>query len=150
MGKEDTVRYSLEVHTQIHASVQDAWDLLVNPARASELWWGSTVESDFTPGHPIVWKGVWEGKPFEDRGTILTVQPPTLLKYSHWAPSFGEDVEANRNFLTWQLAPEGAGVKVTFRHENIATKEMKDQSEAMWKQLLGRMKDMLEKTRQPR
>jgi hypothetical protein len=35
------------------------------------LFWGSTVESDFKAGSPIVWKGAWEGKVFEDKGTIL-------------------------------------------------------------------------------
>jgi hypothetical protein len=150
MGKPETTRYSIEVSTTIGAGIRDAWNLLVDPARASELWWGSTVESDFTPGHPIVWKGTWEGKPFEDRGTIKQVTPPTLLQYSHWAASFGPDVEENRNLLTWKLSEAPGGVRVTFLHENIATREMKDHSEPMWKQLLERMKEMLEKNRQPR
>ena len=150
MGKQETTRYSIEVQTTIGTGIRDAWALLVDPARLGRLYWDSTVESDFTPGHPIVWKGTWEGRPFEDRGTILQATPPGRLQYSHWSPSMGADTEENRNLLTWELAQEGGRVRVTFRHENIATKELKDHSEPMWKMLLDRMKDLLEKTGQPR
>jgi uncharacterized protein YndB with AHSA1/START domain len=150
MRKQETTRFSIEVHTTIRAGIREVWSLLVDPARLGRLYWDSTVESDFTPGHSIVWKGTWEGKPFEDRGTILQVKPPSLLQYSHWAPSFGADTEENRNLLTWELAEEGGAARVTFRHGNIATQEMKDHSEPMWKMLLDRMKDQLEKTEQPR
>ena len=150
MRKHNETRFSIEVSTLVQAGLTETWRMLVDPARASELWWGSTVESDFQPGHPIVWKGTWEGKPFEDRGTILQVREPTLLQYSHWTPSMGPDTEENRNLLTWRLSEEGGGVRVTFQHDNIATREMKDHSEPMWNQLLARMKEILEKTRQPR
>jgi uncharacterized protein YndB with AHSA1/START domain len=150
MGKQETGRLSLTAQTHIRAEIQDVWDLLVDPARARELWWGSTVESDFSPGHPIVWKGVWEGKPFEDRGTILQVTPPTLLQCSHWSPSMGPDTEENRNLLTWRLAEEDAGVRVTLQQENIATREMKEHSKPMWTQFLARVKELAEKSAQPR
>ncbi|HET6450502.1 MAG TPA: SRPBCC domain-containing protein [Spirochaetia bacterium] len=149
MSKEET-RYAIEVSTRIDASIPEVWRLLVDPTLASELWWGSTVESDFVAGRPIVWKGVWEGKPFEDRGVILQVQAPHLLSYSHWTPSMGPDVEEKRNILTWRLSEENGGVRVVFQHENIATREMKEHSEPMWSQLLARMKELAEKSRQPR
>jgi uncharacterized protein YndB with AHSA1/START domain len=150
MRKQETARYSIEVHTSIRTPIRDAWALLVDPVRLGQLFWDSTVESDFVTGHPFVWKGVWEGKPFEDKGTIRQVQAPTLLQYTHWAPSSGPDTEENYSLLTWKLAEEQDGVLVTFLHENIATQAMKDHSEPMWKMLLERMREMLEKTEQPR
>jgi hypothetical protein len=137
-------RLSLEVHALIEASIKDAWKLLVDPVRLGRLFWESTVESDFVPGRPIVWRGTWEGKPFEDRGTIKAVKKPSLLQYSHWAPSSGPDIEANHSLLTWRLSAEKKGVHVSFSHENIATEEMKEHSRQMWSQLLARMKEMLE------
>jgi len=150
MRKQETTRYSIEVHTIIQAPIRDAWALLVDPVQLGRLFWDSTVESDFLPGHPIVWKGVWEGKRFEDKGTIRQAKAPTLLQCTHWAPSSGPDIEENYALLTWQLSEEKDGVRVTFRHENIATLQMKEHSEPMWKMLLDRMKEMLEKTKQPR
>jgi uncharacterized protein YndB with AHSA1/START domain len=150
MRKQETTHYSIKVHTTIRTPIRDAWALLVDPVRLGRLFWDSTVESDFVQGHPIVWKGVWEGKPFEDKGTIRQVQAPTLLQCTHWTPSSGPDTEENYSLLTWKLSEENGGVRVTFLHENIATQAMKDHSEPMWKMLLERMKEMLEKTKQPR
>ncbi len=148
MAEAQGQRYSLTIDTSINASPGKAWKLLVDPTRVGDLFWGSTVESDFRPGSPIVWKGTWEGKPFEDRGTIVAAEKDALLRYTHWSPSSGPDVEANRNLLTWRLAPEGAGVRVSFSHENIATEAMRDHSRGMWNQMLARMKEMLEKDAQ--
>jgi len=142
--------YSIEIHTTIRTPLRDAWAVLVDPVRVGTLFWDCTVESDFVPGRPIVWKGTWEGKPFEDRGTILEVEPPSLLRYSHWTASSGPETEENKSLLTWSLSEQGGAVRVTFQHQNIATKAMKDHSEPMWKMLLDRMKEMLENMKQPR
>jgi len=150
MRKPQEPRYSIEVHTTIQAPIREAWALLVDPARLGQLFWDSTVESDFVAGHRIVWKGTWEGKPFEDKGTIRRVEPPKVLQCTHWTPSSGPDVEENHSLLTWSLSEAGAGTRVTFQHENIPTLQMKEHSEPMWKMLLERMKEMLEKARQPR
>jgi uncharacterized protein YndB with AHSA1/START domain len=143
-------RYSLSVDTLIDAGAKEAWETLTDPAKVGKLFWGSTVESDFVPGHPIVWKGTWEGKPFEDRGTIRKVAKGSLLQNTHWTPSSGPDTEENRSLLTWSLTAEGDGVRVTLRHENIPTEAMRDHSMQMWNQLLARMKEMLEKRTIPR
>jgi hypothetical protein len=37
---------------------------------------------------------------------------------------------------TWEFAEEGDAIHVTFRHDNIATEELRDHSEPMWKMLL--------------
>jgi len=42
------------------------------------------------------------------------------------------------------VAADAAGVRVTLQHENIPTLEMKEHSEAMWRQLLEKMKAMVE------
>jgi uncharacterized protein YndB with AHSA1/START domain len=139
------MRYSLAVATVITADIETVWDLLVNPTKTSQLFWGSTVESDFKVGSPIMWKGLWDGKPFEDRGTIKGVQRNALLQYTHWstATSTAED-EASHNLLTFRLSQEKDGVRVVMEHQNIATLQMKEHSEGMWKQLLATMKKMAE------
>ncbi len=137
--------FSLSVDEVIDARPAQVWKVLTDPVKVGELFWGSTVESDFTPGHPIVWKGVWQGKPFEDRGSIRKVEENALLQVTHWTPSSGPETEENHTLLTWRIRPEGRKVRVTLDHENIRTKETRDHSEGMWKQLLGRMKEMLEK-----
>jgi Activator of Hsp90 ATPase homolog 1-like protein len=143
-----TMRIRLEkrlpVDTLVRTGIRNAWDTLTNAQRLGRLFWDCTVESDFTAGSPIVWKGTWDGKPFEDRGRIRQVKPRALLQYSHWAPSSGADAEENHNLLTWRLAEEKSGVRVTLQHENIASAAMKEHSQQMWTRLLARVKELLE------
>lgn len=82
MSENNRPRYSIHVDTLVRAPVHEVWGLLVDPVRLGELFWGSTVESDFSVGSSIVWKGVWEGKPFEDGGQILKREEGSLLPVS--------------------------------------------------------------------
>jgi uncharacterized protein YndB with AHSA1/START domain len=135
---------SLMVEEQMKASPEAVWGILMDPGKTGQLFWDSTVESDFQPGHSIVWRGTWEGKPFEDRGKIRQVEENRLLQYTHWSPSSGPETEANHSLLTWRIEPHGSGVRVSLAHENIATEAMREHSRGMWKQLLARMKEMVE------
>ena len=145
MSETSVARYSISVDAHVRGPVSEAWDILVNPEKVGTLFWGSTVESDFKVGSRIVWKGVWDGKPFEDRGTITRREETALLQFTHWSPTSGTpDDDAHRHLLTFRLVPEKGGVRVTLQHENIPTVAMKEHSEAMWRQLLEKMKAMLE------
>jgi uncharacterized protein YndB with AHSA1/START domain len=145
MAAETGTRYSLAVDTVIHADIGEVWDVLVNPRMAGELFWGTTVESDFKVGSPIVWKGTWEGKPFEDRGIIKKMENQSILQYSHWSPGSSAPPEADRNLITIRLAREPAGIRVTLQHDNIASVTLKEHSEKNWKQLLERLKELAER-----
>ena len=145
MSETGVARYSITAEAHIRGPVSDAWDILVNPAKMGALFWASTVETNFKVGSPIVFKGIWEGKPFEDKGTIKKREEEALLQFSHWSPTSGTpDDEANRHIITFRLTPEKGGVRVPLLHENIQTVAMKDHSETMWRQLLERMKTMVE------
>jgi uncharacterized protein YndB with AHSA1/START domain len=145
MSETSVARYSITVEAHMRGPVSEAWDILVNPAKIGTLFWGSTVESDFKVGSPIVFRGMWEGKPFEDRGTIKRKEENALLQFTHWSPTSGTpDDEANRHILTFRLTKENGGMRVTLLHENIPTIAMKDHSETMWRQLLERMKTTIE------
>lgn len=145
MAAHTDTRYSLTVQTLIGARTADVWDALVDPVRVGEIFWGTTVESDFTVGRTIVWKGTWEGKPFEDRGIITRREEGSLLQYSHWTGSGTPPDESERNLITFRVAAEAGGTRVSMQHENISTLEMKEHSEKLWSQMLARMKEILER-----
>ena len=47
---------------------------------------GSKVVTDWVEGSPIVWKGEYEGKTYEDKGEVLEIEPERRLKVSHPSP----------------------------------------------------------------
>src|SRR2546427_90916 len=75
--------------TTINAPLARVWDTLVDPEAIRRYMFGTTVVSDWKEGGPIVWKGEWKGKAYEDKGVILRLEPERILQYSHFSPQSG-------------------------------------------------------------
>src|SRR5262245_35187323 len=74
-----------EASTVIDAPMEEVWQALVDPERIKEYMFGADVISEWAEGSPITWSGEWEGKPYEDKGTILRYEPISVLSYSHYS-----------------------------------------------------------------
>ena len=66
--------------TEIHARPEEVWTALTDPELIARYMFGSKVETDWQPGSPIVWKGEYEGKPYEDKGEVRAVDPQRRLE----------------------------------------------------------------------
>src|SRR5689334_10013085 len=96
-----------QAHITISAPVAKVWDALVNPKMIKQYLLGTNAVSDWEEGSPIVWKGEWEGRPYEDKGVILQLKPEHILQYSHFSPLSGQaDIPANYHTVTIELSPE--------------------------------------------
>src|SRR5690554_572753 len=73
----------------IETPVSSVWEALVNPETIRQYMFGTTVSSDWRPGSAITWAGEWQGRKYEDRGTITRIQPGRLLEYTHYSPLSG-------------------------------------------------------------
>lgn len=133
----------------IAARPGEVWDALVNPAEIKEYMFGTTVESDWTEGGSIIWKGEWQGTPYEDRGEILRFEPSRVLQYSHFSPLSGlDDVPENHHIVTVTLAQDPLGTQVTLTQDGNATEEAREHSEANWQAMLDALKDHVERRMQ--
>ena len=77
--------------TEIDAPAKRVWEALTDPDEIEKYMFGSRVTTDWQPGSPITWKGEYEGKPFEDKGEILEVEPEHRLKLTHFSPLSGDE-----------------------------------------------------------
>jgi uncharacterized protein YndB with AHSA1/START domain len=59
----------------INASIKRIWEAFVNPNIIKQCMFGTNVVSNWKEGSPILWKGEWQGKKYEDKGTILEQAP---------------------------------------------------------------------------
>jgi len=92
----------------IAAPATRVWDALVKPDLIRQYMFGAAVVSDFQEGSPITWTGEWKGKPYQDKGRILKVEPRRKLEYSHFSPLSGlPDTPENHHTVTLELT-EGA------------------------------------------
>ena len=126
----------------VDAPVQRVWETITT--HASDVNFGATVESDWMPGSPIVWRGEWEGKTFEDRGEILEAEPPRRLVLTHSSPqSGGADAPVHR--LEYELSERGDGTHVAFTQDGNASESAKAESEKNWRQHLSAVKERAER-----
>jgi uncharacterized protein YndB with AHSA1/START domain len=139
--------YEASTSTEIQASAQQVWQALVDPGLVKLYLHGTTLETDWTVGGPVVWRGEWQGKPYEDKGEVLAVDPPRRLAVTHWSPLTGDpDVPENYHHVTYELEPlDGGGTRLTLTQGNSASREA---AEAMiengWRPVLQGLKQVVE------
>jgi uncharacterized protein YndB with AHSA1/START domain len=134
-----------EVSTTIDAPREKVWDALVNPMIIKQYMFGTEVESDWEVGSPIVWKGEWKGKRYEDKGVILQLEPARKIQYSHFSPLSGRpDTPENYHTVTVELTDDGAMTLVELSQDNNGSEEAREHSRTNWKQMLAALKDHLE------
>jgi uncharacterized protein YndB with AHSA1/START domain len=134
-----------EAVTTVDAPREKVWDALVNPLVIKQYMFGTEVESDWEVGSPIVWKGEWQGKRYEDKGVILQLQPARMIQYSHFSPLSGHpDTPENYHTVTIELSDDGDTTLVELSQDNNGSEEAREHSSANWKQMLSALKDHLE------
>jgi len=131
--------------TDIHASSEKAWDALINPLAIREYMFGTDVVSEWHAGSSIFWRGIWQGKAYEDKGIILQFEPGQLLQYTHYSPLSGlPDKLENYHNVTIELTPNGDQTHVTLTQDNNDSEEERSHSEENWGMMLTALKKFLE------
>jgi len=138
-------KFTAKATRTINAPPSKVWQALVNPEIIKQYLFNTDVISDWKVGSPIIYRGEWEGKPFEDKGEILQLEPEKVLSSTHWAPLAGvPDRPENYHTVTYTLSEKGDGTAVTITQDNNATEDEKKHSEKNWKTVLAGMKKLLE------
>jgi uncharacterized protein YndB with AHSA1/START domain len=136
---------SAKSSVKINASKTKVWDALVDPEAIKEFMFGTDVTTDWREGSPIVWKGEWEGKAYEDKGEILKFKPNERLQYSHFSPLSGQpDKPENYHTVTIELSDEGKQTRVSLTQDNNPTEEARAHSEKNWGMMLAGLKKFVE------
>ena len=129
----------------INAPRIKVWDALVNPEAIKQYMFGTNVVTDWKEGSPIVWNGEWQGKPYEDKGVILKLEPLQTLKYSHFSPLSGlTDKPENYHTVTVELSDDELHTNVSLFQDNNPTEQDRKHSEENWSMMLAAMKKFLE------
>ena len=130
----------------INAPAANVWQALITPELIKQYLFGTEAISDWKVGSPLVYKGVWQGKPYEDKGKILQMEPEKLLVSTYWSDLAGKpDLPENYNTVTYALSPAGDGTKLTITQDNNPSEESAKHSEKNWTMVLEGLKKLLEK-----
>jgi uncharacterized protein YndB with AHSA1/START domain len=129
----------------IQASISKVWEALTSPDLIKQYLFGTTVKTDWRLGSPIIYEGQWQGKPYQDKGTILQIEPGKLLVSTYWSSIAGlPDVPENYKTVRYELSPDGSGMRLTITQDNNANQDEAIHSSQNWKMVLENIKKLLE------
>ena len=130
----------------IDAPRDRVWAVLTDPDAVREFMFGTELETDWSVGGPIRWRGVWKGTAYEDHGRILELEPGRRLVNTHFSPLSGdEDAPENYHTLTWTLEDTDGTTVLTLSQDNNATPEAAEHSKGMWDSLVAKVKEIAER-----
>ena len=137
--------YIAKATDKINAPKSKVWEALTRPDLIKQYLFGTEVTTDWKVGSPITYKGIWEGKTYEDKGKILQVEPEKLLVSTFWSALSGlPDVPENYNTIRYELSPVDGGTRLNIIQDNNATQEDADHSARNWQMVLDGLKKLLE------
>jgi uncharacterized protein YndB with AHSA1/START domain len=137
LGTEDSIT--------IEAPIEKVWEALTTPELIKRWFFGVDTETDWKAGSAIVHRGEYQGKPYEDKGNILQIEPPRLLAHSHWSPVSGRpDAPENYQRVSWELTERHDGTELTIKEVNLPSEEARATSMKSWRLVLENMKRLLE------
>ncbi len=129
----------------IKVSVTEVWDALINPEMIKKYLFGTQAVSDWKEGSMIFYRGVWEGKTYEDKGKIIKIVPEKILETTYWSSLSGlADIPENYKNVTYELKKKKDGIELTVSQDNNSTIEEKNHSAENWKMVLNKIKELLE------
>src|SRR5665647_1625112 len=113
------------------------WRALTEPELVKEYFFGTTLVTDWAVGSPIVYRGEWGGKAYEDKGVVLEADRPRRLVSTYFSAMSGlPDVPDNYQTVTYELSPEGSGTRLTVVQDNNRDDEAAEHSSANWAAVL--------------
>lgn len=129
----------------IAAPAERIWNALTTPDLIRQWFFGVETESDWQVGGSLVHRGEWQGKPYEDKGEIVRIEPPRLLVHTHWSAASGlPDRPEHYQEVTWALRDHDGGTELTVSERNLPSDDAKKTSEEAWKAALTSLKTLLQ------
>jgi uncharacterized protein YndB with AHSA1/START domain len=136
-----------EKQITIKAPPDAVWRALTDPELVKQYMHGTNMQTTWAVGSAITWRGEWKGQPYEDKGTVLAVEPRKLLSTTHWSPMGGsEDKPENYQTVIYELAASGHTTRLTVKQDNNASQQEADEmAEKNWGPVLEGIRAVAEK-----
>ncbi|MBL8952663.1 MAG: SRPBCC domain-containing protein [Myxococcaceae bacterium] len=140
--------YTATATMKVKAPLARVWAALTEPAMVKQYFFGTDLVTDWKVGGALFFRGEWEGKVYEDRGTVKSFEPQRSFSYDYWSNMSGEpDVVERRALIRFDLSESGGVVEVKVTQSNMPTQARADDSAKNWPVVLEGMKRLVEAAR---
>ena len=144
--KTKEVKTDVKVTVRIKAPAAKVWEALTKPELVKQYLFGTEVISDWKPGSPIRYRGIWEGKAYEDKGTILEIEPEKRMVSTYWSSMSGlPDSVENYKTIRYELFSGDGKTILALTQDNNRTPEEAAHSRRNWAMVLCDLKKIVER-----
>jgi uncharacterized protein YndB with AHSA1/START domain len=138
-------KLTLKTKLKFKAPALKVWQGLTDPAMVKQYFFGTDLQSSWRVGEPIIFSGEWDGKRYEDKGTILEIEPGKFLKYNYWSSMGGtEDKPENYANITYTLTENNGETTLSITQDNVKDQEAKEHSEQNWQGIFAGLRKLIE------
>ncbi|WP_336515110.1 SRPBCC family protein [Pollutibacter soli] len=127
----------------INAPAYKVWQGLTDPALVKQYFYGTDVQTSWSKNSPIVFRGEWEGKTYEEKGEILDIENNKLISYSYLTTGL-QDIPENYAIITYLLNDNHGHTTMRVKQQGFRNEEAMEHSIAGWKQILSGLKSLVE------
>ena len=129
----------------INASKQRVWDALTKPELVKQWQYGSDLITNWEPGSSIRFSTEWQGKLFEQWGTVLEMQPNELIQYNLFAPRPDlEDKPENYFIISYVLTGDGDKTQLQIIQEDNRPGAVQEEPQGKESPILQMLKNIAE------
>ena len=137
--------FTATAQTDVAASPERVWAALTDPAQIATYMQGSRVTTTWEVGSPITWDGEYDGRPYQDKGEVLTYDEPRVLSVTHYSPMMGQqDEPENYHTLVYTLTENGDGTHLELTQDGNESEEQAEQFSKNWQGMLDGLKATVE------
>lgn len=127
----------------IRTTPEKLWEAITNPEMTKQYFHGTTVESDWKAGSPIVHRQADGQAALE--GIIVAVTPPRRLVTTFRFCHHPEGRKDRPSRVTWEIEPKGEACKLTLVHDDFDGETVTYREVASgWNPVLSGLKTVLE------
>ena len=129
----------------VNAPAARVWQALTRPELVKQYLFGTEMTADWRVGGAITYRGQWEGKPYQDKGSVLAFEPEKRLRSTYFSSLSGlEDKPENYNTVTYELAEAKGRTTLTVTQDNNPSPESAEHSAKNWAMVLEGLKKLVE------
>lgn len=139
-------KFTAKTSVPVKASVDNVWKALTDPDIIRQYLFGTDTKAEWKKGGSITYTGVWEGKSYEDKGTVVEIIPGKLLHTTFYSPNSGlPDLPENYANVIYEITPEKDVTLLTISQDNLNDEESRQKAVSNWDHVLQSFKETVEK-----
>jgi uncharacterized protein YndB with AHSA1/START domain len=141
----ETQKIIAKATIMLNAPATKVWEALTKPELVKQYLFGTDMITDWKVGSPIKYRGVWQGKAYEDKGKVVEYIPGKLIVSTFWSSLEGlPDTPENYKTVRYELSSQGSQTRLTITQDNNNSEADARHSEGNWQMVLEGIKKLVE------